>query len=531
MATITIEEQYIGAFKNDKAQTVTIDLKGKGIELAHDKNTMIKRGFVGQKAYYDKSFAVKVIDATTLEVQIPGGSLDANQLGSFELKGVKLKTTKEAAYGDINAVVRSDLNETTEVTVAKYSDYGTELKVAKQYTAVAGQKLENIEFTLSETVPNSLRGNRETTFTFPEGITIETVDVKKHDGLKAKPALTIKKKSGHNTNEFSVTSIKTDSKHKGSITFKVALNVPANFKDDINLVVEGASLQGKKDVLIAKLAAGADLVVEPAILKAGFKDQDGGKITLKETSAGNMAKGKILFALEDSDIRYAKAPEVKVTRGDLKVEPDVELVEGGFVVTVTSESSEASTLVISQGKLTVGRLVPLGSYTVKIGGPALSTQSADEIWDEVKSTYNDIDEIIEADFMSVKEGQLENKATFVIGETKYTVNDTEKTMDTAAYLAKEGRTMLPIRYAADALGVSGDQILWDSESKTVTVVADKVVQIKLGSKEMIINKTAVPMTAAAEMKNDRIFIPVAEIARALDANVEWDATTRTATFK
>lgn len=536
MAPITIEEQYIGAFKNSKAQKVTIDLKGKGIEFNHNKNAIIKDAFVGKKAYLGKKFSVKVMDEATLEVEIPANSLDANQVGALELKGIQIKASKDAVYGDVNAVVRGDLNETTEVTVAKYSDYGTELKVAKEYTAVAGQKLEGIEFTLSETVANSLRGNGKITFTFPKEVTIDHVEVKKHEGLKTgavAPVIAITKKDGKNTNEFSVPSIEADGKDKASVTFKATLNVPGDFKENINLIVEGTSIEDKKEVLIAKAIAPTDSVVVPAIVKPGLKDQTGGKITLKETSDGNIAKGKILFALEDSEIRYAKAPEAKVIKGDLVVEPEVELVEGGFVVTVKSESSTPSTLEISQGKLTVGRLVAIGAYKVKIGGPALSIQSADEIWDKAKEKYNDIDELIEADFIIVDPNAAndsKNKATFVIGETKYTVNDTEKTMDTAPYLAKEGRTMLPVRYAADALGVNGDQILWDGESKTVTVVGDKVVQIKLASKEMVINKATVPMTAAAEIKNDRIFIPVAEIARALNANVDWDSVTKTATF-
>ena len=183
----------------------------------------------------------------------------------------------------------------------------------------------------------------------------------------------------------------------------------------------------------------------------------------------------------------------------------------------------------SQGEITVGRLAGLGAYTVKIGGPSLSTQSADEIWNSEKESYNDIDELIEADFMIVEAGQPKNKASFVIGQMKYIVDGKEKTMDTQSYIT-EGRTMLPVRYAADALGIEPEEILWDSETKTVTVTADKVVESKLGSKEMIIENVKVPMTAAAEMKDSRVFIPVAEIARALDAQVEWNPETKTATF-
>ena len=552
IAEITIDEAHIGAFKSNKAQEVRFELRGSGFEFdtagaveVKDADgkvlyTQLEDVLVGRKAYTGKKFPARVIDNTTLEVTIPADALNAAQRGSLALTGVQVKATRDASYGDVNVTVSGDLNDTTEVLVAKYGDYGTELKVAKEYEVVAGRQLKDIEFTLSETVANSIIGNRETTFTFSEDITIENVSVKETKGLKdgaAAPVATVEKKDGKNTNEFTVASIDTDNTKKASVTFRATLNVPAAFADDINLVVEGRSLEESKEIEVAKVSAPATVEVTPATVKVGLAKQDGGKIVIKETEKDNIKAGKLFLAIDDSDIKYTKAPEVKVTEGNLKLDKDVELVTGGIEITVKGRSTEASTIEISGGELKVDRTVPEGKYAVKVGGTAISEHSANTLWNTDKKEYNDIDEIVEADFIIVGTPNTEdlnngikNKVNFVIGQAKYTVNGVEKEMDTAAYLAKEGRTMLPVRYVADALGVNTNQILWDGASKTVTVLADRVIQIKLGSKEMLINGAKVPMTAAAEMKNDRVFIPVAEIARALGANVAWDPATQTATF-
>ncbi len=532
MADITVEEAHIGAFQNaDKDLKVIVELDTKGITFSASKGVEIAGALVGQKAYLGKNYAAKVIDATTLEVTIPKGSLTGTQRGSFTIKDMELKVNKEASYGEINATISGDLNETTQLLVAKYGDYGTDLTVAKEYTATAGQELKDVEFTLSETVADSLSGNGEIEFAFSEGVTIKEVTVSKTAGIlgTTKPTASVEKKDDKNTNKFTVRSIATDSKAKTAVTFIATLNVPASFTGDINLIVEGRYLEDVKEVEVAKVTAPVEVKVTPATVKVGLAKQEGGKVLIKETDKGMLSAGKIFLAIEDADFNYTKAPEVKVLEGNLKVDAKAVVTRGGIEITVNSKSTKASTLEISGGEMSINGMVPEGTYAVKVGGSAISAYSSKELWNVDKKEYNDIDEIAEKDFIYVGTKNATSIVSFVIGQSTYTKNGVEMAMDTAAYIS-QGRTMLPVRYVSDALGIDGKDILWDKETKTVTILAERIVQIKVGNKEMIINGAKVPMTAMAEVKNDRVFIPVAEIARALSANVEWDNTTKTATF-
>ena len=528
LAKFTIEEPKAGAFKSDKAQYLKLELKSTGIVLDHEKDEILKDILVGRKAYAGKRFSAKVISNTALEIEIPANSLDSKDKGELELKGIKVKANEGAPYDKVKVLLKGDLVDDVEITLANYSDYGTEVTVKEIYKATAGQKLEDVEITLSELVPNSLQGNRETEFVFPKGITIDSVKISQAEGLKSKQIEPIVDK-----NEFRVSSIEAEENKSISITFKVSLTIPANIKEDIVVLVDGAAIEKEKEILVARLKSPVDIEVVAANLKVGVANQEGGKITITETEDYTINKGQIFLALEELTMKYTKAPKVEVVKGDLKVEEEADIVKGGLEVTVTGKSTEPSTLVISGGLITVDGTVPDGNFYVKVGGPALSVQSSDSLWNLAENKHNDIDEIATEDFIIVS-GEEEpikevNTAVFTIDKDTYTVNGEIKTMDAAPYLSA-GRTMMPVRYVADALGISPSFIVWDGDKKTVSILGDKVVQIKLNDKDMLVGTSTVAMSAAPEMKANRVFIPVAEIARALGAEVSWDGENKTATF-
>ncbi|MBT9156911.1 MAG: hypothetical protein DDT37_01902 [Firmicutes bacterium] len=93
-----------------------------------------------------------------------------------------------------------------------------------------------------------------------------------------------------------------------------------------------------------------------------------------------------------------------------------------------------------------------------------------------------------------------------------------------------GRTLLPLRYAALAVGVSADDILWDATRRTVTLLrGDRVVQLRIGDKFMTINGVVVPLDVPAAISGGRTILPIRAVALALRARVDWNATARTIT--
>ena len=61
-------------------------------------------------------------------------------------------------------------------------------------------------------------------------------------------------------------------------------------------------------------------------------------------------------------------------------------------------------------------------------------------------------------------------------------------MDVAPYI-KDSRTYMPLRFVAEAMGVTESNIIWDAVGQTVTLMkGDKVVQVKIGSNVLLINE-------------------------------------------
>jgi hypothetical protein len=121
-------------------------------------------------------------------------------------------------------------------------------------------------------------------------------------------------------------------------------------------------------------------------------------------------------------------------------------------------------------------------------------------------------------------------AVFKIGAGSFTVNGTVYKADVAPYI-KDGRVFLPLRYIANAAGITNSAIMWDPVSQTVTIGKGCItVQLTIGSTTMLINGKPVVMDAAPEIADGRTCLPVAWVAKALGAKIQWEATSQTVTI-
>jgi hypothetical protein len=104
-----------------------------------------------------------------------------------------------------------------------------------------------------------------------------------------------------------------------------------------------------------------------------------------------------------------------------------------------------------------------------------------------------------------------------IGTLAYTVGGVVKTMDAAPEIV-DGRTMVPLRFIAEALSAS---VGWDGDSQTATV--------GLGSLALAvtIGEAAPGMDVPAMIINDRTMVPLRYISEALGCEVVWNPDTRT----
>lgn len=108
---------------------------------------------------------------------------------------------------------------------------------------------------------------------------------------------------------------------------------------------------------------------------------------------------------------------------------------------------------------------------------------------------------------------------------------TVKNMDSAPYI-KRGRTMLPLRYLAEALGY---KVFWLNETKTVVIVDLGLrVEIHIDTNLIIVNGIKYTSDLKPEIVCHRTMLPIANIARALGLkdgeDILWDEVNRQVTI-
>ncbi len=120
---------------------------------------------------------------------------------------------------------------------------------------------------------------------------------------------------------------------------------------------------------------------------------------------------------------------------------------------------------------------------------------------------------------------------FTIGSSTYSMNGISVTSDVAPYI-EQNRTFLPLYTAANALGISPSDISWDGASRTVTVVdGAKVVEMTIGSQQISINSTTMPLEVAPEISHGRTCLPVGLISQIFGATCTWNGADRTVTVQ
>ena len=129
----------------------------------------------------------------------------------------------------------------------------------------------------------------------------------------------------------------------------------------------------------------------------------------------------------------------------------------------------------------------------------------------------------------------ESKAIITIGSQTLEKVDqgirTVKNMDSAPYI-KRGRTMLPLRYLAEALGY---KVFWLNETRTVVIIDLGLrVEIPVDTNLIIVNGVKYTSDVNPEIINHRTMLPIANIARALGLkdgeDILWDEVNRQVTI-
>lgn len=489
-------------------------------------------GSITEKTVWGQNLALSVaVEDEELELALDAKSTQAT---CFEITlTFEVDDETEAEFGDVIAEVEGETDSTpTEIVVGKYADFGTTIKADGDVPEIfAGQADQDVvDLVIEEGMEGSLVKDRTVLLTLPsnarwrdigssdtdEGIKLEFVSLTGTDDRTAK---------------FKVVGAPSSGEAKLTIE-DITIDTEAGKEGDIAVKVSGsAGLSG--EVIIAKAVAPVKIeVAKAADLLIGLGGQELGDVTITENVAGAILEDKKLVLDLPEGISFSAVPTVEVTAGDLKIgdyyrQNSAELTKDNqLAIEIDNDSDKPGSIKISNIKVSVDRTVPEGNVTLSVVGTAVNETGGKEgtTWPNARAVAS----AVAGKVLTPAPDALKANAVFTIGSTTYTLNGVEMTMDVAPYI-KGDRTYLPVRYVAQALGVSESNIMWNPADQSVVMIkGDRVVKMTIGSTTMYINGVAFTMDVAPEIVDPgRTMLPFRFIAQALGASVAWDAATQT----
>ena len=390
-----------------------------------------------------------------------------------------------------------------------------------------------------------------------------------------------------NDNTMTLTNLAVTANEKASFEFDIWLSIQVDFDGEVELTLDRKALQycdRDDDIVcvIAKAITPIKITTTVTEAKVGYQYVAVADFYISENKAGALFQGYKAYISVTDEITIDMAIANTfvwdyVPGGNLKIK-DVTTrsilgLGGGagagnsndihIEFTVQKESTVASELSFKNVEVKIDRYVPFSntSYTeargidLHVWGPAVANNyyylhhgPAHPI--PVGLPYFNPNDLFAVGSIHTKYVNIatlatdSNQAGFVnhvvvtVDSKTYTVNGEAAELEVAPYISPESEsTMVPVRFIANALGLSEYAVSWDPTTRTATVDANnRIIQFQVGSSYYTVNGTPVPMVSPAglpvamEITEDRAFVPFRALGDAFGIPVDWITETRSAVY-
>ena len=424
------------------------------------------------------------------------------------------KAQKGKLYVDISSDIGGDRSET--VDIATIADYA--VSFASNYNKVQKNKKINVEFTLNESVENSILSGSLYEIYF-DNATIDKDSVKIEQIGGFDNLSVSKKKDDYIEFDF---SDKHDTKNKWKIS--MTINPRKDYVGSIMATFAGKGVD-KVSTNVADVYDGINFTNRvPDQITLGLKDQAIKSFSIVESMPGSLSKGDYTLRVNPAykGLIFSSAKMLAKT-GNIDVDT-LSIDKNSIKFSVKSESTRPSEIEFSDITTSIDRFGYNGIYKLEFvndANPNSVIASIDLF--NVNATAP-----ITTPVTTPAKNTLDIQ--FVIGSKDYIVNKEAKTLDVAPYIAKGNRTMLPVRAVAESLKMN---VAWNEADRTITLTKtdnSKKIVLTLGSKAMFVDGEKITLDSAPEIKDSRTFLPVAQIANAVGVDTSWDAQTKTVTL-
>ena len=484
-------------------------------------------------------------DEEELTIDVTGETTEA---AAWDLTGFTFSVSDEDSVkaGAINAKVTGDTDtDVSSLKVGTYGDFGATVSAKDTPTVYAGFDEQEIgDIVIEEDLERTLIEGRTVTLTLPTNARFQQVydayldDEDTPDGLDdfdSDEGLRLEfisfTGSDNRTAKFRVISESNDAAKIDLENVEVALE--AGVTGDLIITVAGnAGIEG--EVVVAKIEAPITAKITagtaPNVI-IGLSGQAGGEFTITEAAAEAFADDETVVLDLPGNIWFTATPKVEVTTGDLRI-GNVRRTNADNSVSfdINSQSTEPSVITVSGITLKLDRTIAEGDVSLKIQGDAVVETQAYEDW----SNSDFAAKFAVAKVVTPAPSDAKYVTVFTIGSMNYTINGVQQTMDVAPYINSNDRAMLPIRFAANATGITDSNIFWNAGEQSVILsgaYSSRIVKMIIGNPTMWINGVPMQMdTVPSIVDPGRTMLPIRYVAQAIGAEIAWDAATQTITI-
>lgn len=439
------------------------------------------------------------------------------------------------------------------IKIGEASDYGVNFTTKKNselpvfYSGAYDDDTDTVKMKIKEDITNSWLENRKTKITFPEGVEPISVDIKSKKNCDVDES-----NFKFDENDVTISGVKRKGSGKIEMEFTFTLSVSPEFIGDITAVLSGSAVGDEKEITVGEARFPLSVKADVNELPIDYRNTKASDIVITEDEAGVLKKGKTVYMAIDG-IKFDGTPTVEVEDGDLKIE-NVKVKDDKIQFDIKTESQrKAGKIRISNIELYMDRSLPSGKYDLMFVAKNEATNKNGKFTpsnDAVIRNYGDENEqgVFDVDELTVVKGYVNivtagrdrgdstftTKVKVTIGSNKITVGTQEidVDIDVPVYISN-GYTMLPVRAVTELLSESAI-VRWDDATKTVTIaMGQRIVNMTVGSKMMVINGVNVAMQSKCEITDSRAFIPLRDLGYALglnDSQISWDDATKTATL-
>lgn len=535
LKTITIESR-VGTFSDDEDIKIKLN---KDFEIANIIGTMIIGGSLNTSSIEENEFTITPIDGVK-EITISGmviESLESAKPGDVATIEIKCKNYDSATI-DVAKVIGSEV----KVSVDEDEDIpmiysGTD----KNDTGLdSNENHKALTVTIEESAVDSWDEKDAWALTLPEGVyvTDESVFVAENTNItNASEFFKVAYKKGEFEEfEFNRRSFVINNNEKAK--FEITLNLIAEpgFEGPVELTFDNGEF--KDSVVIAEFVSPYKVEAKQNDVKIDYRyTKLDSNIVITEVEEDLWKDAEFKFEVDHMSFEDTTKYDANFDVKELKSLKNDEL---GFKIAEQSDE-EPFKVVISDMSLYMDRNLPAGGYDLIMNTTmsdafmdAALFGSTKSIGEELFDSADEFDVAVKEDFVNVITGDADTFVTRVevpVGKDYIKAGDKVFALQVPAYINAENYTMLPVRAVAVALGINNDAIIWNAETHTATIFhGSRIVSMTVGADVMTVNGTTIPTATSVEVVNGRMFIPMRDLATAMNAKLDWDPVTRTAYF-